>query len=136
MKTRLLALCCVLACGVSAAAAQSNPGWLRYPSISPDGKAIIYASERGGRWAIYEARKTRDEEPCFYASTLVKETPVIANAQQNYQPLYSPDGKGTPTNLTLSKFNDDRATWILGGKAITRGRRRGIDEADQVAPGI
>ena len=28
------------------------------------------------------------------------------------------DGKSTPTNLTLSGFDDARATWILGGKAM------------------
>jgi hypothetical protein len=28
------------------------------------------------------------------------------------------DGRSTPTNLTLSGFNDARATWILGGKAM------------------
>src|SRR6185503_17987486 len=32
-------------------------------------------------------------EPYFYASTVVKESPVIANTKQNYQPAYSPDGK-------------------------------------------
>jgi len=29
--------------------------------FSPDGKAIVYASERNGRWAVYEATKARDE---------------------------------------------------------------------------
>jgi len=61
--------------------------------FSPDGKALVYASERGGTWAIYEARRTRDSEPHFYASTVVRESPLVANAHQNYQPLFSPDGK-------------------------------------------
>ncbi|MFA6166666.1 MAG: S41 family peptidase [Gemmatimonadaceae bacterium] len=61
--------------------------------FSPDGKALVYASERDGRWAIYEARRTRDAEPHFYASTVVRESPLISNEHQNYQPLFSPDGK-------------------------------------------
>ncbi len=61
--------------------------------FSPDGKAIIYASERGGRWAIYEARRARDAEAQFFTSTVIRETPVIANDRQNTQPLYSPDGR-------------------------------------------
>ena len=61
--------------------------------FSPDGKALVYASERGGRWAIYESRRTREVEPYFYASTVLREGPLIANDHQNYQPLYSPDGK-------------------------------------------
>ena len=60
---------------------------------SPDGNAIVYASERGRRWAIYETRRTRDEEPYFYASTVLKETPLVQNEHENYQPLFSPDGK-------------------------------------------
>jgi Tol biopolymer transport system component/C-terminal processing protease CtpA/Prc len=62
-------------------------------TFSPDGKAIAYASERGGRWAIYEARRARESEPYFYASTLVRETPLVANERQNYQPAWSPDGR-------------------------------------------
>ncbi len=61
--------------------------------FSPDGTALLYASERDGRWGIYETRRTRGEEPYFYASTVLKESPVIVNGHQNTQPAYSPDGK-------------------------------------------
>lgn len=61
-------------------------------SFSPDGKALLYASPRGGRWAVYEARRTRASEPYFHAATLITETPVIANDQQNSGARYSPDG--------------------------------------------
>ena len=61
--------------------------------FSPDGKAIAYASERGGKWAIYEARRQRDAEPYFFASTVVREAPVMSNDHQNTHPAYSPDGK-------------------------------------------
>jgi tricorn protease len=61
--------------------------------FSPDGKALLYASERDNRWKIYETRRTRAEEPYFYASTVLAETPIVANEHENYQPLYSPDGK-------------------------------------------
>ncbi len=46
-------------------------------SFSPDGNALVYASERDGRWGIYETRRTRAEEPYFYASTVLKETPLV-----------------------------------------------------------
>ena len=61
-------------------------------SFSPDGTALLYSSSRGGRWAVYEARRTRAGEPYFYASTLITETPVVANDQQNSGARYSPDG--------------------------------------------
>ncbi|MBM3295798.1 MAG: peptidase S41, partial [Candidatus Aminicenantes bacterium] len=62
-------------------------------TFSPDGKALLYASERNGRWRIYETRRVRDEEPYFYASTILKETPLVDVGKAAYQPQYSPDGK-------------------------------------------
>ncbi len=61
--------------------------------FSPDGNALLYASQRDGRWGIYETRRTRAEEPYFYASTVLKETAIVVNGHQNTQPSYSPDGK-------------------------------------------
>lgn len=167
----------------------NTPEQERLVSFSPDGKALLYASERGNSWKIFETKKTRDEEPYFYASTVVKETALIANEKENYQAVYSPDGKeiayienrmnlriyniaskqsrtlltdqelfsmgdndqyfqwspdskwilfdysipgiasnevgliaadgkGKVINLTESGFNDGRAKWIMGGKAM------------------
>ena len=71
----------------------NTPEQERSVSFSPDGKALLYSSERGNSWKIFETRKLRDDEPYFYASTLLKETPLISNEKENYQPSYSPDGK-------------------------------------------
>lgn len=62
-------------------------------SFSPDGKSIIYTAERNNKWSIFETKIVRADEPYFYAATLLKETPVLDNANDNTQPLYSPDGK-------------------------------------------
>jgi tricorn protease len=61
-------------------------------SFSPDGSALVYASERGGRWGIWEARRARAGEPYFFAATLIEERAVRVNEQQNAQPRFSPDG--------------------------------------------
>ncbi|HOC17471.1 MAG TPA: S41 family peptidase [Vicinamibacterales bacterium] len=87
-----------------------TPGQERGVSFSPDGKALLYASERGDRWRIVEARRVRDEEPYFYASTLIRETPIVANGKENYQPAYSPDGKEIAyieDRVTLRVYNTE-----------------------------
>jgi len=71
----------------------NTPGQERFVSFSPDGSAILYSSERDGKWIICQTKKVRTEEPYFYVSTLLEETILISNEKHNYQPQYSPDGK-------------------------------------------
>lgn len=71
----------------------STPEQERFVEFAPDGKSIVYASERNGRWQIFQAKKTRKEEPLFYASTLIEESPLMSNENDNYLPKLSPDGK-------------------------------------------
>lgn len=59
----------------------------------PEGKYVSYSSERNGKWSIYKSEKVREEEPFFYAATLVKETPILENNSDNYLGKFSPDGK-------------------------------------------
>ncbi len=64
-------------------------------TISPDGKTIIYASERTGTWNIYKATKVREkEEQNFANSTLIEEEPLFEeDGVERFAPQYSPDGK-------------------------------------------
>lgn len=71
-----------------------TPEQERFVTFSEDGKSVLYASEREGKWRIYKTEKVRAaEEPFFYASTLLKESVVVEEEQDVYQPLPSPDGK-------------------------------------------
>ncbi|AFL85695.1 periplasmic protease [Belliella baltica DSM 15883] len=72
----------------------NTPEQEQFVQFAPDGKSIVYASERDSKWTIYQAKKVRDkEEPFFFASTLIEEEPLVSNEFDNYQPLLSPDGK-------------------------------------------
>jgi tricorn protease len=87
-------------------------------SFSPDGCAIVYASEREGRWGVYETRRTRAEEPYFYASTVLKETPLVVSSLQSAEPAYSPDGKKLAfiedrTNLKVLDLATKKAVTLL-----------------------
>ena len=87
----------------------NTPEQERNVSFSPDGKALLYASERGGAWEILETKKLKEDEPYFYVSTILKETPIISNEKENYQPSYSPDGKEIA-------FIEDRVTLKIYNK--------------------
>lgn len=71
----------------------STPEEERNISFSPDGKAILYASERNKIWGIYQTTMTRKEDSHFYASTLLKEETLVVTENESFQPQYSPDGK-------------------------------------------
>lgn len=71
----------------------NTPEQERSVSFSPDGKAILYASERDGSWNIYQTKKVNEDEPNFVNSTILREETLVKNANQNFQPHYSPDGK-------------------------------------------
>ncbi|HBI82043.1 MAG TPA: peptidase S41, partial [Bacteroidales bacterium] len=69
-----------------------TPEQERFVAFMPDGKSIVYASERDGRWQIFKSTRVRAEEPFFFASTLVNEELLVGNEHDCYQPLPSPDG--------------------------------------------
>lgn len=66
-----------------------------YVSWSPDGKELIYTSERDGKFNIYKARMARpDEEINFANATIITEEPVFKpDKHERTAPMYSPDGK-------------------------------------------
>jgi tricorn protease len=70
-----------------------TPSQERFVKFGPDGKSVVYAREENGRWSIFQSKKVRDDEPFFYASTLIKEEALLVNEQENYLPDFSPDGK-------------------------------------------
>ena len=71
----------------------NTPAQERFVSFAPDGKSIIYASERDAKWGIYKTFRTNEKELYFYASTLLEEEELIVDKWENYEPKFSPDGK-------------------------------------------
>ncbi len=70
----------------------NTAGQERSASFSPDGKSIIYASERNNSWGIYKTDLVRKEESYFFNSTLLKEEALVVGETEAFQPKYSPDG--------------------------------------------
>jgi tricorn protease len=70
-----------------------TPEQERSVSFSPDGRKLLYAGERNGSWNIYQTSIARDEDPTFSRATILNEEIIIATDAEEFQPLYSPDGK-------------------------------------------
>lgn len=81
----------------------NTPEQERSVSFHPDGRALLYAAERGGTWNLYETKIAREDEPYFYASTILEETPLLISDAETFQPAYAPDGKSVA-------FLEDRTT--------------------------
>lgn len=72
----------------------NTPEQERFVKWGPEGKSVVYSSERDGLWHIFETTKVRaEEEPFFFASTLLEEKALVSNKLDNYLPEFSPDGK-------------------------------------------
>ncbi|MCK5376624.1 MAG: PD40 domain-containing protein [Acidobacteria bacterium] len=70
-----------------------TPEQERSVSFSPDGRSLLYASERGGSWNLYRTDLTDKDEPSFFNATAFKENPVLVTELETFQPYFSPDGK-------------------------------------------
>ena len=71
----------------------NTPEQERNIDFSPDGRTIIYDSERNGVWQIYATTmKNKDEKQFAYATELVEER-LTQSDQTSFQPKFSPDGK-------------------------------------------
>lgn len=80
-----------------------TPQQERNVSFSPDGRALVYASERNGVWQIYQAKiKNASDKNFTYCTDIEEEALTHSNLTLQY-PAYSPDGKEVA-------FYEDRAT--------------------------
>ena len=61
--------------------------------FSPDGRSLVYASERDGLWQIYQASLVNEDEKQFTYATEIKEERLTKSNKTSFQPQYSPDGK-------------------------------------------
>ena len=80
-----------------------TPHQERNLSFAPDGRSLVYASERNGVWQIFQAKIKNEKEKNFtYCSEIEEEQLTKTNVTSQY-PAYSPDGKEVA-------FYEDRAT--------------------------
>ena len=80
-----------------------TPEQERTIDFSPDGRSIVYDSERNGMWQIYQTSIKNKDEKLFTYCTQLEEVQLTNTGHTSIQPTYSPDGKSVA-------FLEDRAT--------------------------
>jgi tricorn protease len=61
-------------------------------SYAPDGRKLLYASERNGNWDLVEARLKRPQDKGFSGVAPFEEALLVGGPADDFQPLYSPRG--------------------------------------------
>ena len=70
----------------------NTPEQERSVSFHPDGRTILYAGERNGKWKLYESSLSDKREKYFFSATKFDEKEIYAAETESFQPLYSPAG--------------------------------------------
>ncbi len=98
-----------------------TPDQERTVSISPDGRTMVYDSDRDGYWQLFTAKiKNKDEKQFAYATEIVEE-PLYSCPTSAMQPLISPDGKKVAfledrSELKVIDLETRKVTTALDGK--------------------
>ncbi len=71
----------------------NTPYQERMVDFSPDGRKLLFSAEHEGSWDIDEVSIVNPSEPYFYVATVLDVKSVIAGPNDEFQGVYSPDGK-------------------------------------------
>lgn len=98
-----------------------TPEQERNIDISPDGRTIVYSSERNGVWGIYTTTIVRKEDKYFTYAAEFKEEPLVVGSKAAFQPTFSPDGKEVAfledrTTLRVINLKSKKIRTVLDGK--------------------
>lgn len=98
-----------------------TPEQERSIDFAPDGRRIVYASEREGVWQIYQTSLTDKKEPFFVYAQNLKEERLTHSKVTSFQPQYSPDGKEIAflenrTTLRILNLANKQVRTVMDGK--------------------
>ncbi|WP_020400795.1 S41 family peptidase [Kordiimonas gwangyangensis] len=96
-----------------------TPAQERSVDFAPDGKKIVFAAERDGKWRLVEASLENEDEKYFFAGTTINEKVIYDGDREAFQPKYSPDGKkvaflANRDTLKVLTLESGEVTEVLG----------------------
>lgn len=100
-----------------------TPAEERHLSYAPDGRSLIYASERSGRWEVVESRLRRADDTGFAGAAPFTENVLIGGEGDAFQPVVSPDGRRIAyrqdrANLRVYDRQTRRSVQVLGKESV------------------
>lgn len=99
----------------------NTPEQERNIDFSPDGRSLVYSSERNGLWQLYQASIVRKDESMFAYATEIKEEKITDSDVASFQPRYSPDGKEIAflenrTTIKVINLKNRKTRTVMDGK--------------------
>ncbi len=93
----------------------------RTVDFAPDGRSLVYDSERNGVWQIYRTSLSNKDEKNFTYCTEMKEERLTDGKHTSFQPQYSPDGKSVAflqdrTALCVMELKSKSVKTVMEGK--------------------
>ena len=98
-----------------------TPEQERSIDFAPDGRSLVYASERDGLWQIYRTSLEKPEEKYFTYATALCEERLTNSSVTSFQPSFSPDGKSVAflenrTTLRVLDLATKATRTVMDGK--------------------
>ena len=99
----------------------NTPDQERNISFAPDGRTLVYSSERDGLWQLYTSTIVRKEEKQFTYATELKEERLTNSKVASFQPQFSPDGKEVAflenrTTIRVLNLKSKAVRTVMDGK--------------------
>lgn len=98
-----------------------TPEQERNIEFSPDGRSLVYSSERNGLWQVYQSSIVNKDEKLFTYATDLEEENLTNTDKISFQPSYSPDGKEVAyledrTTIRVVNLKSRKIRTVMDGK--------------------